>query len=179
MRAREFYFKILFMANITLGGNAASTNGTIPQPGDSLEDFKLVRSDMQEVSLADYQGKNLVLNIFPSVDTGVCAQSVRTFNKRVAGHSNTVVLNISMDLPFAQKRFCAAEGLEGVETLSDFRYHQIADNYQAKITDGAFAGLLSRAVIVANSGGKVVHSQQVSEIGEEPDYDAALKAVED
>ncbi len=168
---------LVIMADITLGGNAISTKGTIPQAGDSLKDFTLVRSDMQEVGLADYRGKNLILNIFPSVDTGVCAQSVREFNKRAASKDNTVVLNISKDLPFAQKRFCAAEGLEGVETLSDFRYGHIGDVYQTEITNGGFKGLLSRVVIVADSNGKVLYSEQVPEIGEEPKYDEALKTI--
>lgn len=165
------------MANITLGGNATTTNGTIPQKGDKLKDFTLVNPDMKDVTLSDYAGKNLVLNIFPSVDTGVCAASVREFNKRAAAANNTVVLNISKDLPFAQKRFCAAEGLEGVETLSDYRYGTIANDYHTEITEGAFKGLHSRVVIVANANGEVVHSEQVPEIGQEPNYDAALGSL--
>jgi thiol peroxidase len=165
------------MAEITLGGNAAKTNGTIPQKGSKLKDFTLVNPSMEDVSMSAYAGKNLVLNIFPSVDTGVCAASVREFNKRAAALDNTVVLNISKDLPFAQKRFCAAEGLEGVETLSDYRYGKIASDYQTEIIDGAFKGLLSRVVIVANANGEVVHSEQVPEIGQEPNYEAALSAL--
>ena len=165
------------MAEITLGGKPAKTNGTLPQKGDGLKDFRLVNTHMQTRSLADYQGKKLVMNIFPSVDTGVCAKSVREFNERAAGMENTVVLNISKDLPFAQKRFCGAEGIDNVEMLSDYRFNQFGDDYNTQITDGAFEGLMSRAVIVADENGKVVHSEQVPEIGQEPDYEAALSSL--
>lgn len=162
------------MADITLGGKPAKTNGTIPQKGDGLKDFRLVSPDMQTKTMADYKGKKMVMNIFPSVDTGVCAKSVHEFNKRASDKDNTVVLNISKDLPFAQKRFCGAEGLENVEMLSDYRFNQFGDEYHTQITDGAFEGLMSRVVIVADENGKVVHSEQVPEIGQEPDYEAAL-----
>lgn len=165
------------MADITLGGKATKTNGTIPQKGDGLKDFRLVNTDMQTKSMNDYKGKKLVMNIFPSVDTGVCAKSVREFNKRAAGKQNTVVLNISKDLPFAQKRFCAAEGLDNVEMLSDYRFNQFGNDYHTQITDGSFEGLMSRAVIVADENGKVIHSEQVPEIGQEPDYEAALNSL--
>ncbi len=165
------------MADITLGGKPAKTNGTIPQKGDSLKDFKLVSPDMQTKTMANYKGKRLVMNIFPSVDTGVCAKSVHEFNKGAGQKDNTVVLNISKDLPFAQKRFCGAEGLENVEMLSDYRFNQFGNDYQTQITDGAFEGLMSRVVIVADENGKVVHSEQVPEIGQEPDYDAALNSL--
>ncbi len=165
------------MADITLGGKPAKTNGTIPQKGDSLKDFKLVSPDMQTKTMANYKGKRLVMNIFPSVDTGVCAKSVHEFNKGAGQKDNTVVLNISKDLPFAQKRFCGAEGLDNVEMLSDYRFNQFGNDYQTQITDGAFEGLMSRVVIVADENGKVVHSEQVPEIGQEPDYDAALKSL--
>lgn len=165
------------MADITLGGKPAKTNGTLPQKGDGLKDFRLVNTDMQTKSLADYKGKKLVINIFPSVDTGVCAKSVREFNQRAADMKNTVVLNISKDLPFAQKRFCAAEGIDNVEMLSDYRFNRFGEDYNTQITDGAFEGLMSRAVIVADENGKVVHSEQVPEIGQEPDYEAALSSL--
>lgn len=165
------------MAEITLGGKPTHTVGKIPQKGDGLKNFKLVNTEMHTKSLEDYEGKRLVMNIFPSVDTGVCAQSVRTFSKKAADMPNTVVLNISKDLPFAQKRFCAAEGIDNVEMLSDYRFNQFSEDYHTQITDGAFEGLMSRAVIVADENQQVMHSQQVSEIGEEPDYDAALGAL--
>lgn len=165
------------MAQITLGGKPTQTSGNLPQKGDGLKDFKLVNTDMQTKTLSDYQGKKLVMNIFPSVDTGVCAKSVRAFNEKAASKDNTVVLNISKDLPFAQKRFCAAEGLENVEMLSDYRFNQFDENYHTQITDGAFEGLMSRAVIVADDNGKVLYSEQVPEIGQEPDYDSALQHI--
>lgn len=162
------------MAQITLGGNPANTNGTIPQKGDKLKDFKMVGADMQEKGLADYSGKRLVMNIFPSVDTGVCSASVHQFNKLASSKENTAVLNISKDLPFAQKRFCGAEGLDNVEMLSDFRYNTFGQDYQTLITDGGFQGLMSRVVIVANENGEVLYSEQVPEIGQAPNYDDAL-----
>lgn len=163
------------MAQITLGGNPATTSGNIPQKGDKLNDFKLVNPSMETKSLSDYSGKKLVMNIFPSVDTGVCAKSVHEFNKRASENDNTAVLNISKDLPFAQKRFCGAEGLENVEMLSDFRNSGFDNNYNVEIQDGAFEGLMSRVVIVANENGEVLYSEQVPEIGQEPDYESALK----
>ncbi len=165
------------MAQITLGGKATNTTGNIPQKGDGLKDFRLVNGELKTKTMADYEGKRLVMNIFPSVDTGVCARSVREFNKRAAGKDNTVVLNISKDLPFAQTRFCNAEGLDNVEMLSDYRFNQFDDNYHTQITDGAFEGLMSRAVIVADEHGKVIYSEQVPEIDDEPDYDAALNSL--
>lgn len=165
------------MAKITLGGNPTETVGDIPQKGDGLKDFKLVNTDMETKTLKDYEGKRIVMNIFPSVDTGVCAKSVREFNEKAADLDNTVVLNISKDLPFAQKRFCGAEGIDKVEMLSDYRFNDFGKEYQTDITDGAFEGLMSRAVIVADENQKVIHSEQVPEIGQEPDYDAALSAL--
>lgn len=160
-----------------MGGKPTQTIGDLPQKGSGLKDFRLVNTEMQTKSLDDYSGKRLVMNIFPSVDTGVCATSVRKFNEKAADMDNTVVLNISKDLPFAQKRFCAAEGIDNVEMLSDYRFNQFGEDYQTQITDGAFEGLMSRAVIVADENQKVLHSQLVEEIGEEPDYDAALGAL--
>ncbi len=165
------------MANITLGGAPTTTNKELPKAGDTLENFKFTANDMSEVSLNDYKGKNIILNIFPSVDTGVCATSVRKFNKEVAGKDNTVVLCISKDLPFAQKRLCGAEGIDNAITLSDFKNPEFAESIGTAIQSGAFEGLNARAVVVIDSGGKVVHSQLVSEIGNEPDYDAALNSI--
>lgn len=163
------------MAQITLGGKPATTSGNIPQKGDKLNDFSLVTPSMETKTLKDYSGKKLVLNIFPSVDTGVCAKSVHEFNKRASEKENTRVLNISKDLPFAQKRFCGAEGLDNVEMLSDFRNTGFDNGYHVEIKDGAFEGLMSRVVIVANENGEVQYSEQVPEIGQEPDYESALK----
>jgi thiol peroxidase len=132
---------------------------------------------MKDVSLQDFAGKNVVLNIFPSVDTGVCATSVREFNKRVASLDNTVILCISKDLPFAQKRFCGAEGIDKAITLSDFRSRGFGKAYGVELADSAFAGLFARAVVVLDPTGKVKHTELVPQIGEEPNYEAALKAI--
>ena len=145
--------------------------------GTKAPDFNLTASDLSQKSLSDYQGKNVVLNIFPSVDTGVCAQSVRTFNEKVSAADNTVVLCVSKDLPFALSRFCAAEGLQNVETLSDFKSNEFSDAYGVKMTDGPLNGLLSRAVVVLNPEGNVIYNEQVPEIGQEPDYNNALNAL--
>lgn len=165
------------MAKITLGGNPVQTIGKLPAVGEKAPDFTLVKDDLSRVSLQDFQGSKVVLNIFPSVDTSVCAQSVREFNKRLADQENTKVLCISRDLPFAQKRFCAAEGLENVMTLSDFESGDFGKTYHLEIVVGPFAGLHSRVVIVLDENGKIVYEQQVGEIGDEPDYDAALAAL--
>lgn len=165
------------MANITLGGTPTSTNKDLPKVGEALENFTLTANDMSEVKLSDYKGKNVILNIFPSVDTGVCATSVRKFNEEVAGLDNTVVLCISKDLPFAQKRFCGAEGIENAVTLSDFKNPEFAQKMGTAIQSGAFEGLNARAVVALDSNGKVVHSELVREIGNEPDYDAALNSI--
>jgi thiol peroxidase len=166
------------MAKITLGGNPAATNGELPQAGTAAPDFKLVNAaDMAEVSLQTYAGKNIVMNIFPSVDTGVCATSVRKFNAEAANLNNTVVLCISKDLPFAMKRFCGAEGLNNVVTLSDFRNKGFSKTYGIEITSGAFEGLDARAVVVVGTDGKIKHTELVPEVGQEPNYAAALQAV--
>jgi len=165
------------MANITLGGTPTTTNKDLPKVGDKLEDFKFTANDMSEVKLSDYKGKNIILNIFPSVDTGVCATSVRKFNQEVASLDNTVVLCVSKDLPFAQKRFCGAEGVENAVTLSDFKNPEFSQTIGTAIQSGAFEGLNARAVVALDSNGKVVHSELVSEIGNEPNYDAALKSI--
>ena len=165
------------MAQITFKGNPINTSGNLPEVGTKAPDFNLTASDLSQKSLSDYQGKNVVLNIFPSVDTGVCAQSVRTFNEKVSVADNTVVLCVSKDLPFALSRFCAAEGLQNIETLSDFKSNEFSDAYGVKMTDGPLNGLLSRAVVVVNPEGNVVYNEQVPEIGQEPDYNNALNAL--
>lgn len=165
------------MATITLKGNTIHTTGALPKAGDQLPDFELVKNDLSTVGLKDFAGTRLVLNIFPSLDTGTCAASVRNFNKLAAGLKNTKVLCISRDLPFAQSRFCGTEGIENAITLSDFRSGKFGKDYQLEIADGPLAGLHSRVVIVADENGKVVYSEQVPEIVNEPDYDAALKAL--
>ncbi len=164
------------MATITLKGNPIHTSGDLPAVGSASPDFTLTTAALQDVSLAHYAGKRKVLNIFPSVDTPVCASSVRAFNAKAAGKDNVVVLNVSADLPFAMKRFCAAEGLQGVESLSSFR-SEFAKRFGLQITDGPLAGLCSRAVLVLDENNKVIHAEQVPEIAQEPNYDAALAAL--
>ncbi len=164
------------MANITFKGNPAHTSGELPTVGAKALNFKLVKNDLSEASLESYAGKNKVLNIFPSIDTPTCSTSVRKFNVDAAKAPNTVVLNISMDLPFAQKRFCGAEGITNVETLSAFR-SSFGKDYGLLMADTPLAGLFSRAVVVISADDKVLYTEQVAEIGSEPNYEAALKAV--
>lgn len=166
------------MAIVTLGGDTVHTSGTLPAIGTDAPDFKLTATDLSTKSLADYTGQHLVLNVFPSVDTGTCAQSMRTFNKAASSLEHTKVLCISRDLPFAMARFCGAEGLDNVESLSDFRDGNFGSSYGLDFTDGAFQALLSRCVIVINSDGKVIYTEQVSEIADEPNYEAALSALQ-
>jgi len=165
------------MATITLKGNTIHTVGDIPQVATKAPDFSLIAGNLSKVSLADYEGSKLILNIFPSLDTGTCAASVRQFNKAAADLENTKVLCISRDLPFAQARFCGAEGLDNVITLSDFATGQFGKDYGLEISDGPLAHLHSRVVIVLDEKGFVTHNQQVPEIVDEPDYEAALKAI--
>ena len=165
------------MATVTLGGNPIHTSGELPQVGSKLVDFKLIKNDLSVATLADFAGKKLVLNIFPSIDTGTCATSVRKFNESASKLSNTNVLCISRDLPFAQKRFCGAEGLENVINLSDFKEGSFGKNYGLEITDGPLAGLHSRVVIVLDENGTILHAEQVKEIADEPNYDAALAVL--
>lgn len=164
------------MATITLRGNAIHTNGELPKPGSKAPDFKLVAKGLADVSLGAWAGKRKVLNIFPSVDTPTCATSVRKFNKDASTLPNTVVLCISADLPFAQARFCGAEGLEQVVTLSMMRDRHFAKDYGVLMDDGPLAGLCARAVLVLDENDTVLHSQLVAEIADEPDY-AAAEAV--
>jgi len=163
------------LTRITLKGNPINTVGKLPALGSAAPDFKLTAADLSDKSLADFKGKKIVFNIFPSLDTSVCAMSVRKFNQLAADQKDTVVLCASADLPFAHGRFCAAEGIKNVVTLSDFRHKEFGERYGVRIVDGPLAGLLSRAVIVIDKSGKVRYTEQVPEIGQEPDYDSALK----
>lgn len=165
------------MAQVSFKGNAVHTSGDLPRVGDVAPDFTLTAGDLSQKSLKDFQGKKVILNIFPSIDTGTCAMSVRQFNEKASGLDNTVVLCISKDLPFAQSRFCAAEGLENVVTLSDFKDDNFNNAYHVKFTDGPLQGLLSRSVVVVDEEGKVKYIEQVAETTEEPNYEAALAAV--
>lgn len=164
------------MSTITFRGDTINTNGTLPKVGDNLQDFTLVAVDLSEKNLSDFKGKNIILNIFPSVNTGVCATSVRKFNEAASKLDNTVVLCISKDLPFAQSQFCAAEGIENVVMLSDFR-SKVGEKYGVEMTDGPLKGLLSRSIIVVDPNGKVSYTEQVAEVTDEPNYDAALEAI--
>lgn len=163
------------MAEITLKGNAIHTSGTLPEVGSHAPDFILVGDGLAEKTLADFSGVR-ILNIFPSVDTPVCASSVRQFNEQAAAKDGVTVLNISADLPFAQGRFCGAEGLEGVINLSCFRSN-FAMDYGLEIVDGPLQGLCSRAVVIIDGDGEVVYTEQIPEIAQEPDYKAALAAI--
>ncbi len=164
------------MAEITLKGNKLQTSGTLPLKGSTAPEFKLVRTDLSEVTLESFTGKKKILNIFPSIDTGTCAASVRKFNQQSTDLGNVVVLNISADLPFAQSRFCGAEGIKNAEALSAFR-SSFAKDYGLQMTTGPLAGLCSRAVIVLNEKNQVVYTEQVSEIAQEPNYEACLKSL--
>lgn len=165
------------MATITLEGNEIHTVGDLPAVGATAPAFTLTSGELAEVSLADYAGKKIVMNIFPSIDTGVCADSTRRFNAAAGEHKDAVVLCISADLPFAASRFCGAENLDNVITLSTFRNPAFGDTYGVKISDGPIAGLLSRAIVVTDEAGKVVYTEQVPEIAQEPDYDTALSQI--
>ncbi|WP_438962806.1 thiol peroxidase [Nonlabens sp.] len=165
------------MATITLGGNEILTIGSLPEIGTQAPDFKLKKADLSEATLNNYKGKRVILNIFPSIDTDVCATSVKSFNKRATDLHNTAVLCISRDTPFAQKRFVNDEGLENVENLSDVIDGTFGNDYGLTITTGPLAGFHSRAVLVLDENGKVMYSEQVPEIAQEPNYLAALKTL--
>ncbi|MDO5025359.1 MAG: thiol peroxidase [Trueperella sp.] len=165
------------MAKITFDGSPVNTFGELPAVGTAAPDFTLTGSDLSDVKLSDYAGKQVVLNIFPSLDTDVCAMSVRKFNQLAASFNNTVVIGVSMDLPFASGRFCAMEGIENVVTGSAFR-STFSEDYGVLMLDGPLAGLLSRSVVVIDPDGKVVYTEQVPEITSEPDYDAAVAALQ-
>lgn len=166
------------MAKITLGGNPAETLGELPAIGSKAPDFTLTTVKLEDTNLSDFGTSKKLLNIFPSVNTGVCSASVRKFNEKASQLDNVKVLCISKDLPFAQEQFCAAEGLENVIMLSDFKTGQFGKDYQLTITKSAFQGLLSRVVLILDENNTVRYSEQVPEIGQEPDYDAALKALQ-
>lgn len=165
------------MANVTLGGTPVETIGNLPTVGSKAPNFKLTGTDLSDKSNDDFKNTRLVLNIFPSVDTGTCAQSIRTFNEKASQLENTNVLCISKDLPFAMARFCGAEGIENVESLSDYKTGDFGKNYGLAFTTGAFETLLSRCIVVIDTDGTVLHTEQVSEIADEPNYQAALDAL--
>lgn len=162
------------MAQVTLKGNKINTIGSLPDTGSQAPDFLLVNADLSETKLSDLAGKRVVLNIFPSVDTGTCAMSVRTFNKKASELKNTAVVCVSKDLPFAFGRFCGAEGIEEIITASDFRDGSFGDAYGVTFTDGPLKGLLSRSIVVLDEAGKVTYTEQVAETADEPDYEKAL-----
>ncbi|UFK97631.1 thiol peroxidase [Kaistella faecalis] len=164
------------MADITLKGDKIKTIGHLPEIGLTVKDFALVNDKLEVKVLSDYDGKKKIFNIFPSIDTGICAASARKFNEKAGDLENTVVINVSRDLPFALGRFCAAEGLDHVESLSDFR-GTFGDDYGVTLLDSPMKGLLSRAVIVTDEHGKVIYTEQIPEIVQEPDYDKALNAL--
>ena len=165
------------MAKITLRGNPVNTSGNLPEKGTKAPDFTLVKSDLSLLSLREAEGKKVILNIFPSLDTGICATSVRKFNQLAAGRDNTVVLAVSKDLPFAHGRFCSTEGINNVVTLSGFRDSEFGKAYGVDIVDGPMAGLYARSVVVVDEKGNVVYTELVPEIAQEPDYDSALAAL--
>ncbi|MGB0897290.1 MAG: thiol peroxidase [Flavobacteriaceae bacterium] len=165
------------MATVTLKGNQIHTSGQLPEVGDKAPDFELIKSDLSTATLSDYAGKAIVLNIFPSIDTGTCAQSVRQFNKELNDIDDVIVLCISRDLPFAQARFCGAEGLENVINLSDFNTNSFGKAYGLDFVDGPLKGLHSRAIVVIDENGIITHTEQVDEIVDEPNYKAAFKAL--
>ncbi|UOB17756.1 thiol peroxidase [Abyssalbus ytuae] len=165
------------MATVTLKGNKINTSGNLPEVGSKAPGFSLVETNLSSTSLDEFKGSKIVLNIFPSIDTGTCAASVRQFNKEASELENTVVLCISRDTPFALDRFCGAEGLKNVVTLSDFRERDFGKDYGVEFVDGPLAGLLSRAVIIVDEKGTVKYTEQVPEIVDEPNYKAALEAL--
>lgn len=165
------------MAHITLKGNRISTVGELPTVGSSAPDFRLTGNNLQDVSLANYEGRTIVLNIVPSLDTGICAASARHFNVDAAALEETVVLTVSNDLPFANSRFCEANGIDNVVTLSQLRDREFGKAYGVEIADGPMAGLLSRAVVIIGRDGRVLYTEQVPEIVQEPHYEAALSAL--
>lgn len=165
------------MASITLKGNPIETIGNLPKVGSKAPNFSLVAPDLSQKTLTDYSGKKVILNIFPSIDTSTCATSVRTFNKKAAALENTIVICVSRDLPFAQTRFCGAEGIENVQVLSDFAKGSFGKDYGLEITTGPLAYLHSRAVVIIDEQGNVSYTEQVSDIVDEPNYEAAFKAI--
>lgn len=165
------------MNQVTLQGKPISVEGKFPEKGDLAPSFTLTTPDLKDIGLSDYAGKRKLLNIIPSIDTGVCAASTRKFNEKAGSLDNTVVLVVSADLPFAAARFCGAEGLENVKTLSSFRHAEFARDYGVAIKSGPLTGLCARAVVVLDDNDKVLHAELIQEIAQEPDYDAALAAL--
>lgn len=170
-------FNFNSMAQTKLGENIVNTVGNLPAAGTTAPAFTLTGNDMKDITLSQFAGKNVVLNIFPSIDTGVCAASVREFNKRAGSLNNTVVLCVSKDLPFAMKRFCGAEGISNVIMATDFRNRGFSKTYGVELVDGNFAGLCARAVVVIDAAGKIKYNELVPAIGQEPNYDAALAVL--
>lgn len=165
------------MAQINFKGNPIHTEGDFPQVGSNAPEFQLIKADLSEAKLADMAGKKVIFNIFPSVDTAVCALQLKTFSQKAAQRDDVVLLFASMDLPFALNRFCAAEGIENAVTTSDFRHHSLAKNYGVKMTDGPLSGLYARATLVLDENGQVVYSELVDDVVNEPDYDAAMATL--
>ncbi|MFY7664759.1 thiol peroxidase [Flavobacterium sp.] len=165
------------MSTVTLGGNAVQTSGDLPQIGAAAPAFTLVKTDLSEIHLSDYAGKRVILNIFPSIDTPTCATSVRMFNHKAAQLENTAILCISRDLPFAIKRFCGAEGIENVYAVSDFREGQFGKDYGLEFVTGPLKGLHARSVIVVDTDGKVIYTELVPEVANEPNYEQALAGL--
>jgi thiol peroxidase len=165
------------MAKITFKGNPVETSGELPAVNSEAPEFTLTKTDLSDVTLKDFAGRRILLNIFPSLDTSVCASSVRRFNKETGSLENTVVLCVSADLPFAHNRFCETEGLNDVIPLSVFRFKGFGQDYGVEITSGPLRGLLSRAIVIIDESGKVIYSKEVPEIAAEPDYDAALSIL--
>jgi len=165
------------MAQVTLKGNVINTSGELPAIGESLPEFCLVKSDLSEFSLSDFSGKQVILNIFPSIDTDVCAASARKFNDKINNLDNTVVVCVSMDLPFAHKRFCDAEGLDNIITASSFRETSFGENFGVRLVDGPLMGLFARAILITDAQHKVVYQELVPEITQEPNYDAVMSQL--
>jgi thiol peroxidase len=165
------------MAELKFKGNPINTSGNMPKVGQLAPNFELVKNDLSRVKLSDYAGKYVILNIFPSIDTGVCAMSVRKFNQDAANLPNTKVVCISKDLPFAHSRFCGAEGIENLDMLSSFDENQFELNYQLTMMDGALKGLFARSIVVVNPSGEIVHTELVDDIVHEPNYETAMNAV--
>jgi len=165
------------MAEITLQGNKVNTNGVVPQIGSSAPDFILVDSDLNDISLSNYDGKNIILNIIPSLDTPVCQKSTKIFNEKASNLSDVIVLAVSADLPFAMKRFCSAESIESVKPMSMMRSRNFAKDYGVLLVDGPLSGITARAVVVINKDKKIIHSELVQEIANEPNYEAALNSL--
>lgn len=165
------------MSSVTFQDNPIAVSGKFPTTGQSAPDFTLTGADLADIRLSDYAGKKLLLNIFPSIDTGVCAASVRKFNEKAATLANTQVLCVSMDLPFAASRFCGAEGIDNVQVASAFRHPEFLNNYGVALAEGALRGLSARAVICLDEQGQVVYGELVSELTNEPDYEAAIQAL--